>query len=110
LVSLGVAALGHGDAAEAEALFTRGLTLQLETDDRPGIAATLEQIAALSTVHDPERAACLYGAAGILREMVGVHPLQLAPHGREEHLSRVSDALDHETFADAWSRGRAMTV
>lgn len=110
LVVLGVAALGRGDLDEAETLFDQGLTLQLETTDRPGIAASLEQIATLRADTDPARAACLFSAAVILREMVGTHPLQLAPHGREATLARVSQALDPETFADAWSRGRAMTL
>jgi predicted ATPase/Tfp pilus assembly protein PilF len=110
LVSLGAAALGRGDAGEAEILFEQGLTLQLETDDRPGIAASLEQIAALSAESDAERAAALYGAATILREMVGTHPMQLAPHGRDETVASLSAALDPDAFADAWSRGRAMTL
>jgi predicted ATPase/DNA-binding SARP family transcriptional activator len=110
LVSLGVAALGRGDAAEAEIFLEQGLTLQLETDDRPGIAATLEQAAALHAPTDAERAACLYGAASVLREMVGTHPLQPAPHGGEETIARVAALLDQEAFTDAWSRGRAMTL
>jgi len=111
LVSLGVAALGRGDHEAAEILFEQGLTVQLEADDRPGIAASFEQIAALSVeAGDHQRAACLYGAASILREMVGTHPLQLVPHGSDEIVAAVVAALDPEVFADAWSRGRAMTV
>jgi predicted ATPase len=111
LVSLGVASLGRGDGEAAQILFEQGLSLQLEADDRPGIAASLERIAALSSQKgDDVCAACLFGAAAILREMVGTHPLQLAPHGRDETVASVAAALDPEVFADAWSRGRAMTV
>jgi predicted ATPase len=111
LVSLGVAALGRGDAEEAQILFEQALSLQLEADDRPGIAASLERIAEVSSQRgDDVSAACLHGAAAILREMVGVHPMQLVHHGSEEAIAAVAAALDPTVFADAWSRGRAMTV
>ena len=111
LVSLGIAALGRGDDAEAEILFDQGLRLQLESDDRPGIAASLEQIALLSSKRaDLEAAARLYGAAAILREMVGQHPMHLASHGTDEEVARVRAELAPEAFTDAWSRGRSMTL
>jgi predicted ATPase/DNA-binding SARP family transcriptional activator/Tfp pilus assembly protein PilF len=111
LVSLGVAALGRGDDGAAERFFEQGLRLQLEVDDRPGIAASLEQIAALRAQrHDVEAAACLFGAAGILREMVGTHPMHLAGHRTDEMLAGVKAGLDPDVFADAWSRGRSMTL
>jgi tetratricopeptide (TPR) repeat protein len=111
LVSLGVAALGRGEHEAAEIHFEQGLRLQLEADDRPGIAASLEQVGALSAQrHDVEGAACLYGAAAILREMVGTHPLHLSPDRTGEAVAAVTAALDPEVFADAWSRGRAMTL
>jgi tetratricopeptide (TPR) repeat protein len=111
LVSLGIAALGRGDEEEAQILFEQALSLQLEADDRPGIAASLERIAVLSSQRgDDVCAACLHGAAAILREMVGVHPMQLVHHGSDEAIAAVAAALDPKVFADAWSRGRAMTV
>jgi len=111
LVSLGIAALGQRKDAEAEILFDQGLRLQLESDDRPGIAASLEQIARLTSGRaDYAAAACLYGAAAILREMVGQHPMHLASHGTDEDVARVRAGLAPEVFADAWSRGRSMTL
>jgi predicted ATPase len=111
LVSLGVAALGRGDEEEAQILFEQALSLQLEADDRPGIAASLERIAVLSSQRgDDVCAASLHGAAAILREMVGVHPMQLVHHGSDKAIAAVEAALDPKVFADAWSRGRAMTV
>jgi predicted ATPase/DNA-binding SARP family transcriptional activator len=111
IVSLGVAALGQGENAEAEILFDQGLRLQLETDDRPGIASSLEQIALLSTKRaDHAAVACLYGAAAILREMVGHHPMHLVSHETDEEIARARAELGPEAFADAWSRGRSMTL
>jgi predicted ATPase/DNA-binding SARP family transcriptional activator len=110
LVSLGVAALGRGDEAAAELLFEQGLRLQLEVNDRPGIAASLEQIAVLSARRgNAQTVASLLGAAAILREMVGSHPLHLAPRRNDEALA-VTATLDADVLADATSRGRAMTL
>jgi tetratricopeptide (TPR) repeat protein len=111
LVALGVAAHGLGDDDQTDILFDQGLRLQLEADDRPGMATSLEEVAALAAERDDhEGAACLYGAAAILREMVGRHPLNLpsSPSGRE--VETIRDALSPEVFANAWSRGRSMTL
>jgi hypothetical protein len=42
--------------------------------------------------------------------MVGQHPMHLASHGTDEDVARVRAGLAPEVFADAWSRGRSMTL
>ena len=111
LVALGVAADGLGDDDQTEILFDQGLRLQLQADDRPGIASSLEEVAALMAQrHDYEGAARLYGAAAIVREMVGQHPLNLPSRRSGSEVETTRAALSPEAFADAWSRGRSMTL
>jgi hypothetical protein len=111
LTSLGVAAQESGDLGSAHARFGEALAIQLEADDRPGIASSLECLAELAARHgDFERAAAVYGGAAALREMTGVHPAQFVPRHRDDAIATVAAALDDESFADAWSAGRSMTL
>ena len=111
LTSLGMVEREAGHDARARSLVEEGLAVQLEADDRPGVAASIECLAALAADRGRfEHAASLYSAAGILREMIGSSPTQYRLRDREETIEAVVAALDQERFADAWSRGRSMTL
>jgi predicted ATPase/Tfp pilus assembly protein PilF len=112
LTNLGIASEQAGDADAARARFEDALAIQLESDDQPGIAASLECLAALAARRGRlEQAASVYGAAAVLREMVGAQrSAEIVRRDREDAIAAVADALDDEAFADAWSAGRSMTL
>lgn len=110
LATLALLAHETGDHAGARLLLEEAVSIQRETDDRPGMVVSLELFARLAAAQGrPARAARLFGAASVLREAVGVHPLLVAPE-REEAVAGVRAALAEEPFAELWAEGRAMTL
>jgi len=88
LTGLGAVAHQQGKEEEARALQEESLTIRREIGDRRGVSECLEALAEI--LHAPsamERAVHLYGASDALRA-----------------------ALGDETFAAAWSAGRALTM
>jgi predicted ATPase/class 3 adenylate cyclase len=108
LSNLGLVAWRQGDRARARRLLAEGLKLRQALGDKAGIAGSLESLAMIEP--DPERAACLYGAAEGLREVLH-HPR--TPSGRSDYdreLGTLRAALGEQAFAAAWDQGRAMTL
>jgi hypothetical protein len=61
-------------------------------------------------MHQPRRAAWLFGAAEAARERIGA---PLPPGDRplyDRHLARARADLDETAFDAAWAEGRAMTL
>jgi predicted ATPase/DNA-binding SARP family transcriptional activator len=111
LESLAYASLGEGDRERARELLEESLTLAHDGGIRPLIAAGLESFARLSAEDDlPERAARLYGCASVLREAVGVHPMQVGRPSDDQEIGALRSTLGDEAFVEAWAQGRAMTL
>jgi tetratricopeptide (TPR) repeat protein len=105
---LGEVKINEGAYGDALALHQQGLVLAQEIDNRAEIAISLQGVAATITVE--EQAACLLGAAEVLRETLG---LTLRPVERTYWKRIVTDVraqLDDAAFFAAWFEGRAMTT
>jgi hypothetical protein len=111
LRDLGAAARSHGDHRQATAAFAESLTLAKSLDDKSGIAASLEQIAELLIqTGSPERAARLFGAAEVLRDVSG-QPRDPQPDPNYDHaIATIRSQLGATTFAAAWTAGRALPL
>ncbi len=80
-----------------------------ESQNWSGIAFALEGFARLAAALDqPERSACLFGAAQFLHEdtQVFLPPADLAEH--ENSLAALQTQIDEATFTSAWNAGREM--
>ena len=101
----------QGDHGRAAALYSEALTLQSRIGVKEGVAECVEGFAALAAAEgQPLRAAQLFGAAEALSSAMG-NPLP--PADRVEHdrnLAAVRTELGDVGFAEAWSKGRAMTL
>jgi hypothetical protein len=98
--------VGGDDAIRA--LLAESLSLALRVHDRPSVAAGLDQLARLATVNDPDRAARLLGCASALDRALND---PLAGRGTTEQcVAAVRATLGEAAFADAWARGRAMSL
>ena len=95
----------------AAAAFVESLTLAQSLDDKQGIAASLDQFAELACrAGQFERAAQLFGAAEVLRE---VSKRPLAPQNRSDYdraVAAARDELGEATFIAAWAAGRALPL
>jgi predicted ATPase/DNA-binding CsgD family transcriptional regulator len=110
LTALGRVAHRQGRHGQAVAHLKEGLALQRELGQRDGIAECLETLGALASVHHPDRAARVLGAAAALRDEIG---MPLPPGDRaayEQDLAAVRAGLRDEAFSAAWSAGRAMSL
>jgi predicted ATPase/class 3 adenylate cyclase/DNA-binding CsgD family transcriptional regulator len=111
LWSLGLVAHDEGKYAEAHSLYEEGLVTGREAGDPFGTAFCLEGFAALAaTQGHATRAARLLGAAESYR--AAIHsPL---PHSHrsdyDRPIVRIRAILSEETFAQARTAGRAMTL
>ncbi len=110
LNGLGWVAHAQGDAPRAATLFTKSLTQYKETGDRQGVLEVFEGLAHLSTTHQPERAARLFGAAETLREALGapLPPVERSACGQA--IASLRAALGEEGLAAAWAAGRTMAA
>lgn len=109
LYSLSMAALCLGHLDRALAQVRESLALRRELGDWRGVAESLEGVAAVAAARDPERAACLTGAAEALREHLGT-PLPPSDRaGYDQMISALHAALGEGGFVKARNRGRAMS-
>ncbi len=103
---LGVVSDLEGDRAGARRHFASALSLRHRTEERPGIADSLEGLAGVTIADDPARSARLFGAAEALRER---HQLARPPVWQDRwdaHMSELRDRLDADTDKDNWTSGR----
>ncbi len=108
---LGWVAHRRGDPEGAETLLKESLALVTRVGDKYQIAWTLEQLAGVAgTMGSFERAGHLLGAAGRIREEVG---LPIPPPYRDDYdraMSTTRGALGEIAFARAWEQGYSMTL
>lgn len=108
LASLALVAHSQGDAARAVALLHDALRLRQVLGDRTGVADCLESLARISD--DSERAACLLGAAGALRDLLGAPPSPAAREAQGVLEHRLRSTLGDAAYAAQRERGRRMTL
>ncbi len=111
LSMLGKVEAARGDHAFARTLYEESLAMAQEIGDKELIASGLEGLASVVAVQgELAWATHIWGTAEALREAIGA-PLQ--PIERADYEQAVATARDHlgeETFASAWTEGRAMTA
>ncbi|TIL30519.1 MAG: hypothetical protein E5Y82_31680 [Mesorhizobium sp.] len=108
---LGELARRRGGLDEAEGLHHDALAMRASRGLRPGVAESLEALAALAVQHDSyAEAARLFGAASTLRDQMGLArwPVQMASYDSDVNDTR--KALGEDAFAAAWAEGAALTV
>jgi predicted ATPase/class 3 adenylate cyclase len=109
----GLLARVQGDLDQAAELFRQAVGLHARIRNFGCLSHCLEHVALWSLDrNEPEQAAVLLGTVDAIREDVvgnaAVAPFEMMWHDRATASAR--EALGEAGFADAWGRGRAMTV
>jgi len=110
LLDLARVAVAQGDLALARRRYQQCLTILQEIGSQKFLAACLESLAVLDTGQGaPRHAARLWGAAEVLRKVMGtpLHPVYRANY--EQATAQARTALGEQAFRTAWAQGRNMT-
>jgi ATP/maltotriose-dependent transcriptional regulator MalT len=108
---LGQLARQRGDAHRAEDLHQEALARRAQGGFNPGIADSLEALAALAAEHDSfAEATRLLGAAAALRRSIGLARWPTNQRGYEALLACAHERMDDSAFEAAWAEGEALTV
>ena len=108
--NLGLVAREAGDRTEATRRFGDALSLQVETNDREGIATSLSLLAELALSDGrAKRAIRLVSAAQVLRDEVGVFPMNQLHRG-EIDIEPLRAHLGEDAFEEAWAGGRSLML
>lgn len=108
---LGELARRRDNTSQAENFHQEALTLQARAGLRPGIAESLEALAALATDQESfSEAARLFGAACALRASIGLARWPADQAGYDADVASARDALGHRDFDAAWAEGEALTI
>jgi DNA-binding CsgD family transcriptional regulator len=108
---LGELARRRHDPSHAEDLHHEALTLRARAGLRPGVAESLESLAALATDQESfTEAARLLGAAAALRAEIGLARWPADQAGYDTGVARARDALGEPAFDAAWAEGQALPV
>jgi tetratricopeptide (TPR) repeat protein len=111
LVNLGSAARFEGALCQARACFSESLDLHRELEYPRGVAVCLEGLAGVAlTAGDPERAARLFGAAGVLRPGLAADMWPADRADYEQTLAAAREALGEAAFTAAWAEGQALSL
>jgi len=108
---LGQLARSQGDTRQAEDLHHEALLAQVRCGLRPGVAESLEALAALaSDTESYVEATRVFGAAAALRQVIGLArwPAEQAAH--DEHLARLRSHLGDAGYAAVWAEGAALSL
>jgi predicted ATPase/DNA-binding CsgD family transcriptional regulator len=111
LVNLGIAALGLGEHERAAGSFQEALLVSQDMRVKPQVIESLEGMASLAGVLGKDaRAAHLWGAAEMAREVTGIalSSGELALH--EPHLALARSQLGDEAWQEALTEGQAMSL
>ncbi len=110
LNQLGIIAHREGEGRRAMDLLRESLGIHQELGDRWRAASVLDAIAEAFCVADhPGPAACLFGAAGAVRESISV-PVPLCERvDREESISSARAELGDAAFEAAFSEGQTLS-
>jgi predicted ATPase len=101
----------QGEHQRAGSLFKESLALRAEIGDKHGMIECGEGLArVLLAQHQAKRAARLLGAAEALRDSLSIplSPIEQTKWDRAKTAARA--ALEDDSFAADWERGRAMTL
>jgi len=110
LTNLADLARQEGDLPRARGLYRDSLALRRSLRDMPGMATSMEKLAAALVADDPAAAARLLGAAEALRETIGA---PLPPVDRPAHaavVAAVQGTLAASVTSDAWAIGRSLPL
>ncbi len=111
LHNLGHLALYDSDYARAETYFKECLTLSQDLRDKGHMTLCLAGFAGLEGARGrPERAARLFGASEIQREMIGAPMQDTDRSDFDRNVAKAREQIDEATFNAAWAEGRAMTL
>ncbi len=101
----------HGDDHAACEMLQEALALQRQQQRKLTLIQSLERCAWIAAdMHQPQRAARLFGAAEAARERIGA-PLPLGDKPMyDRHLARARADLDETAFDAVWAEGRVMTL
>jgi excisionase family DNA binding protein len=110
LVNQGLATADLGDYARAAALLREGLELGEARGNLWDVGTALEGLARVrGGIGRARQAATLFGAADALREEAGIPQSNTDRAYYEPFLTALQEELGPDTFAAAWSEGRAMS-
>jgi predicted ATPase/DNA-binding XRE family transcriptional regulator len=110
-VQLGYDALVAGEAARARGLFSSGLRMFWNLQDRWGTTEALEGMATLLATEDRAAAAATAaGAAEAARETLTWQPLPWDHVVTVASLERTRSSIDEEAWRAAWEEGRGMSL
>lgn len=112
LTSMGIAAVGRGDAGRAARAFEETLRLLRQLKDKIGAFYSLIGAAGVAVLQGrPARAARLFGACEALRKAIGhpAQPLKRVNYDYEGFLATAREALGDTAFGTAFSEGQAMS-
>ncbi|MGH3147735.1 MAG: tetratricopeptide repeat protein, partial [Rubrobacter sp.] len=111
LNNLAWAALLRGDPEKARTLYEESLGYYRELGDGLGPLESLEGLACAAGIRgEAERAARLFGAAEILREVVGLQQDPGESALREPYLVAARSRLDEAAWEAAFAQGQAMNL
>jgi predicted ATPase/class 3 adenylate cyclase len=111
LANLGIVAWNRAQFDQAAALFNESLRLRKVLGDRRGISTALTGLAVVAAAEKRAgTAAVLFAAAEALREALEIPPPPFIRDEYERQIAGVRGALDAAAFAEAWQRGRGMTI
>jgi predicted ATPase/DNA-binding winged helix-turn-helix (wHTH) protein len=99
----------QGDYRGAQARLEKCLAMVLKLGDRPSTADSLYGLAYAFSLHEPERAAVIWGAAERSQEEIGVSRRPIDRPRDERQVAAARAMLgDDAAFDLAWQEGRAM--
>ncbi len=108
---LGELARRRDDPSQAEDLHHEALTLRARAGLRPGVAESLESLAALATDQESfSEAARLFGATSAMRAEIGLARWPADQASYDTDVARARDALGEHAFDAVWAEGEALTV
>ena len=101
----------RGNHARATELVRKAVRLLQPLEARNELAPCIEELArAASGQGQPTRAALLFGAASALRESTGSILTGADGQSLMDDIETVRDTLGARSFAEAWTRGRALSL
>ena len=102
----------RGDAQVATGLYQRAFEISRRIDDPVGIALCFEGLAWIAVSSNPERAAVLLGAAGVVWDRIETSTAALrglfAHH--QDAVAAIATALGETLRDEAWARGRSLRL
>ncbi len=111
LVNLGQVAHQEGDYGLAAGFFSEALEVAMQLGDIGHIAGGLEGLAGVAgATEQPQRAARLFGAAEVLRDVVGTRFQAFDRIMYDLCVTAARTRLDAAAWEQAWAEGRTMSV